>query len=155
MAGRRPGAAPKQPHERARTNKDSIIGGDGWTELTDEPFDGDIPPIPEWIDVGSRGRAIYEELARLPQARTYGPGTWLTLHMTLPLIERYLSRPGSENFKAITSTLGAALSLTELDMQRARIRVKPVEDELDEAVAGEKVVPMAAARRARLLNSGS
>ncbi|KZM71073.1 hypothetical protein AWN90_41900 [Nocardia terpenica] len=133
-----------------------MIAGDGWTELPDEPFDGSVPPIPEWIDVGSRGRAIYEQLARLPQARTYGAGTWLTLHMTLPLIERYLSRPGSENFKAIVATLGSALSLTELDMQRARIRVKPVEDEAEvTASPGEKVVPMAAARRARLMNSAS
>lgn len=154
MAGRRSGVPPKQPHERirARDHRDPYLATDGWTELPDAPFDGDIPDIPEWITVGARGQMIYEELARLPQARLYGRGTWLELQLTLPLIERYLSRPGSENFKAIVSTLGAALRLSEDDLAKARVRIA-TEEELAEETGepGTKVVSFEDQRRARLL----
>ncbi|MFC9995738.1 hypothetical protein [Nocardia sp. NPDC127526] len=153
MAGRRSGPPPKNPDERLRRNADPFVTGDGWTEIDPTPHDGDIPEIPEWITVGPTGRAIYEHLATLPQARLYGPGTWFQLWVTLPLIERYLSRPGSENYKAVTSTLGAALRLTEDDLARARVRIKPVLDEDDEdaPTAGARVVSYAEERRARLL----
>lgn len=153
MAGRRSGPAPKNPEERQRRNVDPFLAGDGWTEIDPTPHDGDIPEIPEWITVGAVGRAIYEHLASLPQARLYGPGTWFQLWVTLPLIERYLSRPGSENYKAVTSTLGAALRLTEDDLARARVRIKPVVSDEDEEAptTGERVVSFAEERRARLL----
>lgn len=136
MAGRRPGPAPKNPEDRLRTNADPLVGRDGWTEITPEPFGGDVPDIPEWAAVGDAGAAVYQELSRLPQAALWGPGTWLQLHLALPLIERYLKRPGSENFKAIVSTLGAGLRLTEDDLQKARIRVQAAETgDVDPAAA--------------------
>ncbi|MGS2809408.1 phage terminase small subunit [Nocardia sp. MW-W600-9] len=153
MAGRRSGPPPKNPEDRARRNADPLTGADGWTEIDPTPNDGEVPEIPEWITVGAIGRAVYDELAALPQARLYGMGTWVQLWMTLPLIERYLSRPGSENYKAITSTLGAALRLTEDDLQRARVRIKPViDDQADEdGTSDAPVVDFAEERRARLL----
>ncbi|WP_433662460.1 hypothetical protein ACQPW1_10080 [Nocardia sp. CA-128927] len=155
MAGRRSGPAPKNPEDRQRRNADPLLGIDGWTEIESTPNEGDVPEIPEYIDVGPRGRAIYEQLASLPQARLYGPGTWFQLWMTLPLIERYLSRPGSENYKAVTTTLGAALRLTEDDLQRARVRIKPPATDADDTDApetgGGRVVPFAEERKARLL----
>jgi len=150
MAGRRPGPAPNE--NRRRTNADPVLpAGEGWTEIHGEAWDGDIPAVPEWVRVSPDALRVYAELARLPQAATWGAGTWFELHLSLPLVDRYLDRPGSESFKALVSALGAGLSLTELDMQRARIKVKPVEAEL---VDGEDVVPPEVAsladRRARL-----
>ncbi len=154
MAGRRSGPPPKSPEERARRNVDPLVGADGWTEIGSTPFAGEVPEIPEWIEVGPTGRAVYEHLSRLPQAAMYGPGTWFQLHMTLPLIERYLTRPGSENYKAITTTLGAALRLTEDDLARARVRVAaPVseEDASPEQRARSARVASLADRRKRLM----
>lgn len=129
MAGRRPGVPPKAPEERMRTNSDPLVGGDGWTEIDNAPFAGAVPEIPVWVKCSPEARAVYHELAALPQAQLWGAGTWLELHLTLPLIDRYLSRPGSENFKAIISTLGAGLRLTEDDLQRGRVRFKREQDE--------------------------
>lgn len=152
MAGRRSGPPPKNPEDRQRRNADPLVGADGWTEIPSTPNDGEIPEIPEWVTVGAVGRAIYAELAALPQARLYGIGTWIQLWMTLPLVERYLSRPGSENYKAIVTTLGAALRLTEDDLQRARVRIKdPEPEEVQASDAGAPVVSFAEERRARLL----
>ncbi|WP_109523680.1 MULTISPECIES: phage terminase small subunit [Nocardia] len=153
MAGRRSGPPPKNPKDRARRNGDPLLAGaDGWTEIPSTPNDGEVPEIPEWVTVGPVGRAIYTELASLPQARLYGQGTWIQLWLTLPLIERYLTRPGSENYKAVTGTMGAALRLTEDDLQRARIRIK---DEIDEEpvapTEGGTVASFAEERKARLL----
>lgn len=153
MAGRRPGPAPKNPQERQRTNADPVLGRDGWTEIADVPFAGVVPELPGWCSVGATGRAVYEELARLPQAALWGPGTWLQLHLSLPLVERYLSRPGSENFKAIISTLGAGLRLTEDDLQKARVRVKSAqaqETKSPEATRSAAVVTDIRSRRERL-----
>lgn len=152
MAGRRSGPPPKNPEDRLRRNADPIVGADGWTEIPSTPNDEEIPEIPEWVSVGSTGRAIYDELAALPQARLYGLGTWIQLWMTLPLIERYFSRPGSENYKAIMSTIGASLRLTEDDLQRARVRIKdPVDEEPVDTNGGAPVVSFAEERRARLM----
>lgn len=122
MGGRRPGPAPNEKHRHRAA--DPFVSKDGWTEITPDAFEGEVPEIPAWVSCTDEARMVYAELARLPQAATWGAGTWLQLHMSLPLIGRYLQRPGSENFKAIISTLGAGLSMTELDMQRARIKVK-------------------------------
>jgi hypothetical protein len=125
--------------------------GDGWREISDQPYSGTVPEIPEWVRVGPDARRVYISLAALPQAATWGPGTWLELHLALPMIDRYLSRPGAEGLKALCSTLGAGLSLTELDLQRARIQLKHRDDgdEQPVEVDSPKVTSMAA-RRARL-----
>lgn len=128
MAGRRPGPPPNERHRHR--NADPVVGKDGWTEITPDAFDGAVPEVPPWVQCSDEARAVYLELARLPQAATWGPGTWLSLHLTLPLVGRYLERPGSENFKAIVQTMGASLSLTESDMAKARIKVRlPEPDE--------------------------
>ena len=106
MGGRRPGPAPNEKHRHR--NPDPFVSKDGWTEIGDAAFDGAIPEIPAWVRCTDEARAVYAELARLPQAATWGAGTWLQLHLSLPLVGRYLQRPGSENFKAIISTLGAS-----------------------------------------------
>jgi len=158
MAGRRPGPAPKNPQERQRTNADPVLGRDGWTEIADVPFAGVVPELPGWCSVGATGRAVYEELARLPQAALWGPGTWLQLHLSLPLVERYLSRPGSENFKAIVATLGAGLRLTEDDLQKARVRVRSQAEAgvVDPAVAASAAkVTDIRSRRGRLTEDAS
>lgn len=158
MAGRRPGPAPKNPEDRARTNSDPLVGRDGWTEIADAPFDGAVPDIPGWAAVGEVGTAIYAELSKLPQARLWGPGTWIQLHLALPLIERYLKRPGSENFKAIVSTLGAGLRLTEDDLQKARVRVKAaaqIAASSPEAKRSAAVVTDIQSRRKRLTEDAS
>src|SRR5690349_13578018 len=99
MGGRRPGPAPNENH-RHRTADPFVAKGDGWTEIGAEPYAGPVPEIPAWVTCSDAAREVYRELARLPQAATWGPGTWLQLHMALPLVGRYLERPGSENFKA-------------------------------------------------------
>jgi hypothetical protein len=149
MAGRRPGPAPAEV--KRRTNVDPVIGKDGWTEVAPEPCAGEVPAIPAWVNCTDEARAVYEDLARLPQAATWGVGTWLQLHMSLPLIGRYLQRPGSENFKAIVSTLGAGLSMTELDMQRARIKVKRPDPVAEQAAAAS--VSSLQERRKRLTDA--
>jgi hypothetical protein len=149
MGGRRPGPAPNENH-RHRT-PDPFVSKDGWTEVAPEPFAGEVPPIPVWVNCTDEARAVYAELATLPQAATWGAGTWLQLHMSLPLIGRYLQRPGSENFKAIVSTLGAGLSMTELDMQRARIKVKRPDPVAEQAAAAS--VSSLQERRKRLTDA--
>lgn len=148
MGGRRPGPAPSETH-RHRAADPFVAKGDGWTEIDAEPYAGHVPAIPTWLECSDAARAVYAELARLPQAATWGPGTWLQLHLALPLLTSYLKRPGSENFKAITSTLGAGLSLTELDMQRARIKFKRGDTADEQAEAAATVTSMQD-RRARL-----
>jgi hypothetical protein len=149
MAGRRSGPPPSE--HRRRTNADPVVGKDGWTEVSPEPFAGQVPEIPAWVDCTLEARMVYQELAQLPQAATWGPGTWLSLHLTLPLLGRYLTRPGSENFKAIVSTLGAGLSMTELDMQRARIKVKRPDPVAEQAAAAS--VSSLQERRKRLTDA--
>jgi hypothetical protein len=93
------------------------------------------------------------DLARLPQARLWGPGTWFELHLSLPLVDRYLTRPGSEGFKALVSALGAGLSLTELDLQRARVKVSPAEGVGDSPTVSDPKVADIRDRRKRLTGS--
>jgi hypothetical protein len=147
MGGRRPGPAPAENHRHRAA--DPFVAKDGWTQIAPEPFAGEVPEIPVWVNCTDEARAVYAELARLPQAATWGPGTWLQLHLSLPLVGRYLQRPGSENFKAIVSTLGAGLSLTELDLQKARITIKRADE--DEAGSGSAAsVSSLQARRRKL-----
>lgn len=148
MAGRRPGKPPVENHRHR--NLDPVVGRDGWTEITPEPFAGEVPEIPAWVDCSDEARLVYAELARLPQAVTWGPGTWLSLHLTLPLVGRYLSRPGSENFKAIVQTIGSSLALTEADLAKARIKVKTPDPEEPESSAGGSRVTNLQSRRQRL-----
>ena len=148
---RRSGPPPKNPDERLRRNVDPVTSADGWTEIDDAPFNGDIPDIPAWIEITDRARAVYYELAMLPQARLYGAGTWLQLHLSLPVIDKYLASSSTESYKAITTTLGAALSLTESDMQKARVRVRKMElDGENLGTPGGNVTSMSAERRKRL-----
>jgi hypothetical protein len=133
MAGRKPGPPPKDPSRRARTNVDPVVGKDGWSEIDTVPFDGEVPPIPDWITVGTQGEAVYDVLSHLPQAALYGPGTWFVAHLSMPLVERYLSRPGSESYKALLTTLSSALRLTEDDLAKARVRARKVEEDVPDA----------------------
>lgn len=155
MAGRRPGPPPKNPEERLRTNVDPVIGVDGWTEIPDAPNDGDVPAIPEWVgEISEAARVVYEELATLPQARLWGRGTWLQLHMSLPMFDKYLEKPGGEGLRTLVGIWGASLRLTEDDLQKARIKMVRELDQAEleaAAVANPKVASMAE-RRKRLLN---
>lgn len=155
MAGRRPGPAPKNPEARARTNADPFVGGDGWTQIDGDPNE-DYPEVPTWVpQLRPETYALYEQLAQLPQAKTWGQGTWMELHLTLPLLDLYLQKRGSEAFKAIITTLGAGLSLTEMDMQKARIRVRDLEIEAEqasEATLKANGVTSLEERRKRLMN---
>jgi len=139
---RSPGPPPKDPSERARRNKDPNLAGDGWVEIDRDPYDGDVPPIPEWVEgVGDQARQVYEYLMRLPQARLYGPGTLFEIWLTLPLIQRYLETSkgsGVETYKGIIAALGPALNLTESDMAKARIKFKELVDESAPAAGSEQ-----------------
>lgn len=159
---RSPGPAPKDPDLLARPKIDTVVGKDGWTEIDPTPIDGDVPPIPTWVEgvdgIGPEARAIYEYLMRLPQARLYGGGTLFQLWLTLPLIQRYLETTkgsGVETYKGIISALGPALNLTESDLARARIKYKKMLDEDGQAlpVEDEKVIHMND-RRKRLSGGG-
>nr|WP_296763841.1 hypothetical protein [Rhodococcus sp. (in: high G+C Gram-positive bacteria)] len=119
-----PGPAPKNPEDRIRRNSDPLTDANGWTEIDPSPNDGAIPPIPPWSSQDPIVGGIYAELGKLPQARLWGPGTWFEIHLTLPIMEKYLEKPSSEAFKTILAAWGSGLRLTEDDMQRARIRVR-------------------------------
>lgn len=154
MAGRRPGPPPKDPAQRQRTNADPVIGADGWTEIPDAPNDGEIPPIPEWIgEISEAARVVYQELASLPQARLWGPGTWLQLHLSLPMFDKYMEKPGGEGLRTLVGIWGVGLRLTEDDLQKARIKMRKQldEDELAEAAKNNPKVASMADRRKRLL----
>lgn len=136
---RRRGPSPKDPEDRARRNPDPVLAGDGWTEIADEAFAGDVPPIPEWITVSDTVHAFYAELARLPVAVTWGPNDWLMLHASLPLLDRYFARPGSESYKAWTSFLDPGLRITSDAMQKARVRIARVQEDDDSGVSDSAV----------------
>lgn len=147
---RRPGPAPKFPEDRKHRNIDPVVGNEGWTEIPDEPFDGDIPPIPAWIDVSEPVVQAYETIGSLPQARTWNAGDWLSLHLALPTIDRFLTgsrgKGSSEAFKALISTLGPALSLNSNDMLKARIRFEQAEAEEGEGKDPNAPLPENVAR---------
>lgn len=149
---RTPGPAPSDPGARHRRNVDPVVNTHGWTELELVGFAGKVPAVPGWLSVSDNCMAIYSELGSLPQAALWGPGTWFELHMTLPLIDRYLSRPGSESFKAIIATLGVALRLTEDDLQKARVKVVPREsaETAEQATGTDGQVTDIRSRRSRL-----
>lgn len=120
---------------------------DGW-QVIDPTADFDVPEVPSWIDVSPRTMAIYEHLTSLPQAQLYGGGTYFELWMALPVIERYLARPGIETYKGLVAALGTALRLTEDDLAKAKIRmveaevVEATELSPEEKAAQEKVVQL-------------
>lgn len=154
MAGRRPGPPPKDPSQRQRTNADPVIGNDGWTEIPDAPNDGTVPSIPEWVgEVSEAARVVYTELASLPQARLWGPGTWLELHLSLPMFDKYMEKPGGEGLRTLIGIWGVSLRLTEDDLQKARVKVRKQagDDELEEAARNNPKVASMADRRQRLL----
>ncbi|PBC38481.1 hypothetical protein CJ179_38405 [Rhodococcus sp. ACS1] len=146
------GPAPKNPEDRIRRNADPIADANGWIELERTPNENDVPPIPVWVECSEQARMIYEEITKLPQARLWGPGTYFEIHLALPLLDKYLEKPGSDGFKTIVSAWGAGLRLTEDDLQRARIRFKKEidPDELEDAKKDPKVIDMKN-RRDRLL----
>jgi hypothetical protein len=153
MATRRPGPAPKDPSERARRNADPVVGSDGWTDVQPTAKLRRVPPIPEWIYVGDVTRAFYLELTKLPQATTWSAGDWLMLHSTLPLLERYFTKPGSESFKAWTAVLDPGLRITTDAMMKARMRIRTPEKETAGGSTqrrGAGKVTDLAARRGRL-----
>lgn len=156
MAGRRPGPPPKDPSQRQRTNADPVIGSDGWTEIPDAPNDGEIPPIPEWIgEISEAARVVYQELASLPQARLWGPGTWLQLHLSLPMFDKYMEKPGGEGLRTLVGIWGVSLRLTEDDLQKARVKVrKEAEDAASQDLSASSAkVTSIADRRKRLLGA--
>ncbi|AOE43701.1 hypothetical protein SEA_SPEEDDEMON_120 [Gordonia phage SpeedDemon] len=117
------GPAAKDPSELTGHHSKSVLAGDGWEEIDPDAAVPEAPELPDWVETTDVGRAVYDYLTSIPQAQKYGPGTHWVLWMSIPLIERYLAKPGSENYKAILSTLGSALRLTEDDLARARIRM--------------------------------
>lgn len=138
---RRPGPAPKPGRERR--NEDSLLGGSGeWREAPNAPLNGAVPSVPEWVTASLKNPdatlAAYEVLAKLPQAALWTGGDWFSVWLTLPLLDRYLARPGSEGFKAILSGLGAGPGLTEADLLKLRRRlVEPA----TEAAEDEQTAP--------------
>ena len=142
---RRPGPAPKE--NRVRRNPDTLVGKDGWTELTGETLD-EAPPIPEWVTCSDTARAFYEELATsLPAAPSWSAGDWMMLWASLPLLSRYFERPGSESYKAWTSVLDPGLRITSDSMTKARMKVKAAEAEAVQA--GKASVTSIDSRRTR------
>lgn len=131
----RPSGPPPDPN-RARRNKDPRAGADGdWQVIEPTPNDQPIPEIPSWVDATDRTREVYYFLAGLPQAKIWQPGEWFQLWMTLPLLERYFCKPGSEGLKAIMALLNGGLHLTIEDLHRARIKMADAvtEPELEES----------------------
>lgn len=126
--GRRPGPAPKQPEQRRHRAVDPVVGGDGWTEIAREPSTDPAPALPSWLPPVESAEQVYAQLAALPQARAWLDSEWFLLQLSLPLVERYLQRPGSENFKAIVTALGPGLKLTSDDMAKSRQRFKREQD---------------------------
>lgn len=147
-----PGPAPKNPEDRVRRDTSPLTDSNGWTEIDGTPNDAEPPPIPPWSSHDPIVAGIYAELAKLPQSRTWGPGTWFEIHLTLPIMEKYLEKPTSDAFKTILQAWGSGLRLTEDDMQRARIRVRKelTEAEQEAAIKGNPKVAQID-RRARLL----
>lgn len=88
--------------------------------------------------------AFYAELCRLPQRRAWAEGDWVALWSALPLVDRYLARPGSESFKAWTSALWPALRVTSDDLAKARVKL----DEPGEVEVPAEVAVMSAYRKA-------
>lgn len=138
---RRPGPAPKPGRERR--NEDSLLGPSGeWREVPNEPRDEAAPEVPEWITSALKSEATlqaYEILAKLPQAAVWTAGDWFAVWLTLPLLDRYLARPGSEGYKAILSGLGAGPGLTEADLLKLRRRL--VDPASDDDAEDEKAAP--------------
>jgi hypothetical protein len=107
---------------------DSRYGGTGaWVDVPDIPRDLDtVPPLPEWIAGTLKSPATisaYEALARLPQAAVWTAGDWLIVHLSMPLLDRYLTRPGSESYKALLAGLGSGPGLTTSDLLKLHRRL--------------------------------
>lgn len=154
MSGRRPGPPPKDPEDRVRRNDDPVVGADGWVEIDPTPNDDAPPAIPEWVgEISEAARIIYRELATLPQARLWGAGTWLQLHMSLPMFDKYMEKPGGDGLRTLVNIWGVSLRLTEDDMQKARIKMKRELDEEAEVTgpAGVNNVVSLAERRNALV----
>ncbi|MBM4707919.1 hypothetical protein GS982_01370 [Rhodococcus hoagii] len=157
MSGKRPGPPPKNPEDRVRRNDDAVVTDiHGWQEISPEPYDGDVPDIPAWVgEVSEAAKMIYAELSALPQARLWGPGTWLQLHLSLPMVDTYFNKPGGDGLRTLVNIWGSGLYLTNDDMQRARIRVRDkISEDADEVPADPKVISMED-RRKRLLSGKS
>lgn len=124
------------------------VGDDGWTLVPPGKRVGKVPELPDWLHLTGQGAQVYAELARLPQSKVWLESEWLLLQLSLPLMERYLSRPGSESFKALFSALSSSLKLTTDDLARARMKIaKPPA----EAASVSPSVTNIASRRKRLL----
>lgn len=120
---RRPGPPPKDPSQRRRRNVDPVVGRDGVTVVDPSPVSAKPPTLPSWCVVSPRTQAFYAALCRLPQRRTWGDGDWLALWVALPLVDRYLERPGSESFKAWTAAVFPVLRVTTDDLAKARVQL--------------------------------
>lgn len=119
---RRPGPAPKPAEQRRRRNVDPVVGKDGATRIDAAPVEDPAPELPGWCRVSAVTVAWYEDLCRLPQRRVWSEGDWLALWAALPLVDRYLTRPGSESWKAWTASVFPALRVTSDDLAKARVR---------------------------------
>lgn len=156
MGHRRPGPEPKTPETRRRRNADPVAGSDGWVELDPSKRAGAPPSLPAWLpDLGEDADALYRQLARLPQARVWLDSEWFLLQLALPLIKKYLQRPGSESFKALTAALSPSLKLTSDDLAKARMRWKKKDIEQGKPAEGEpSTAPVAARRRSLVVHDG-
>lgn len=120
-----------------RRNKDTL-GIEEWTAVDPTPNDDWTPPeIPDWVNATPRIEAIYEFLMQLPQSRQWRAGEYFLIWMSLPTIERYLSRPGGETLKSLMGLFGPNLNLTNADMAKARQKWKEVDEEEAEEITAE------------------
>lgn len=137
MAGR-PGPAPKDPSQRKRTNTDQFLPDGEWTRIPNEPYDGEIPEIPMWVDLpeDSPARMYYADLMTLPQARLWQQGDLMNLWVALKYVDLYLTgKPSADGMKSIASMLNLPLRLTSDDLQKARVAWKKEQEEAAEEEA--------------------
>lgn len=134
---------------RAAARQTPVVDGDGWTSIPPGARTAKPPAISAWLSIGFTAEEAYAEFAKLPQAKAWLESEWKLLQLSLPLLERYVARPGSESFKALVSALGPALKLTSDDLAKARMRIA-VPEPAETATTASAGVTDINARRDRL-----
>jgi hypothetical protein len=133
---------------RAATRQTPVVDADGWTTIPPGARTAKPPKLPIWLPQNMVAELVYDELAKLPQAKAWMESEWKLLQLALPLLERYLARPGSESFKALVTSLSPALKLTADDLAKARMRIAV--PAVQESSAPSAAVTNIASRRERL-----